>query len=269
MPVTLTRAQYSQRQQILQNRLAKKHLPDVYAALQVEADHFISIIESDGIDKALAETHKPYINPAIGPAVNRLYQDAGEQAYSRFRVAKGIGTSITGFAASVLKYFEQYLFDLLVISVSDTVKASIRQAMNDGIENGWGIDKTVSKIKNEDLLKWQAKRIVRTETTRATNYSQLKAAENNKFQMDKQWIAVEDNRTRFGLMPGGHNHLGVDGERRDIYQDFSNGLLFPGDPDGEADQTINCRCTLGYFVRYDQTTNRPLLKPVEPEPVEP
>lgn len=51
----------------------------------------------------------------------------------------------------------------------------------------------------------------------------------------KQWDSTLDGRTR-------PSHRKVDGEIRELDDKFSNGLLFPGDPNGSADEVVNCRC---------------------------
>lgn len=53
----------------------------------------------------------------------------------------------------------------------------------------------------------------------------------------KQWDSTLDKRTR-------ESHRVVDGEIRELDEEFSNGLMFPGDPDGRAEEVINCRCAL-------------------------
>ena len=53
----------------------------------------------------------------------------------------------------------------------------------------------------------------------------------------KVWIATPDSRTR-------DSHLAVDGEEIDIDEAFSNGLMFPADPDGEPAEVYNCRCSM-------------------------
>lgn len=53
----------------------------------------------------------------------------------------------------------------------------------------------------------------------------------------KVWIATPDDRTR-------ESHLDIDGEEIDIDEEFSNGLMYPGDPDGEPSEVWNCRCSM-------------------------
>lgn len=56
----------------------------------------------------------------------------------------------------------------------------------------------------------------------------------------KIWVAVADEHTRA-------SHLAADGQEVPIDQPFNVGgesLMFPGDPAGSAEETINCRCTI-------------------------
>lgn len=56
-------------------------------------------------------------------------------------------------------------------------------------------------------------------------------------QMQKEWIATLDERTR-------NSHRDMDGERVPYDKTFSNGLMFPGDPSGPGREVWNCRCTM-------------------------
>lgn len=56
-------------------------------------------------------------------------------------------------------------------------------------------------------------------------------------QMQKEWIATLDERTR-------NSHRDMDGERVPYDKPFSNGLMFPGDPSGPGREVWNCRCTM-------------------------
>ena len=56
-------------------------------------------------------------------------------------------------------------------------------------------------------------------------------------QMQKEWMATLDGRTR-------DSHRDLDGERVPYDKPFSNGLQFPGDPQGAGREVWNCRCTM-------------------------
>lgn len=85
-----------------------------------------------------------------------------------------------------------------------------------------------------------AMRSARTAMTSAHSLGKLKGYERAAgmgIDVEKQWLAALDRRTR-----GSHRHL--DGETVKLDGEFSNGLKYPGDPDGPGSEVYNCRCTL-------------------------
>ena len=85
-----------------------------------------------------------------------------------------------------------------------------------------------------------AMKAARTAMTSAHSLGKLKGYERAAgmgIDVRKQWLAALDSRTR-----GSHRHL--DGEVVDLDAEFSNGLKYPGDPDGPGSEIYNCRCTL-------------------------
>ena len=96
-----------------------------------------------------------------------------------------------------------------------------------------------------------AMKAARTAITSAHSLGKLKGYERAAgmgIDVEKQWLAALDSRTR-----GSHRHL--DGEVVKLDAEFSNGLKYPGDPDGPASEVYNCRCTLVPVigdVEYDE-----------------
>ena len=96
-----------------------------------------------------------------------------------------------------------------------------------------------------------AMKAARTAITSAHSLGKLKGYERAAgmgIDVEKQWLAALDSRTR-----GSHRHL--DGEVVKLDAEFSNGLKYPGDPDGPASEIYNCRCTLVPVigdVEYDE-----------------
>lgn len=83
-----------------------------------------------------------------------------------------------------------------------------------------------------------------TEYRSAYNYGQNHAVEalDEKVSEDNQkvvrtWTTAGDEDVR-------ESHQQVDGEERDVGENFSNGLLHPCDPNGSPEDVINCRCSL-------------------------
>jgi len=85
-----------------------------------------------------------------------------------------------------------------------------------------------------------AKRIVRTEGHRLQTESAMDAmykAKEKGADVVKQWDSTLDGKTR-------PEHTQVDGEIRELDEEFSNGLQLPGDRNGTAAEVVNCRCQL-------------------------
>jgi uncharacterized protein with gpF-like domain len=90
------------------------------------------------------------------------------------------------------------------------------------------------------VAKRRAETIARTETHIAANVGSDAAASATGLQLEKEWCATEDARTR-------PDHAEADAQRVDKNMDFIVGgerLSFPGDPKGSARQVINCRCVV-------------------------
>ena len=85
-------------------------------------------------------------------------------------------------------------------------------------------------------------RYARTAMTAAQNAGRvemLQRAQGMGIKCRKRWMATLDSRTR-------DSHADLDGEVVDVDDRFSNGLLYPGDPNGAPGEVYNCRCTMTY-----------------------
>lgn len=133
-----------------------------------------------------------------------------------------------------------------------------RQAEIDASDKKWNMDKLTScftaSIVSGDSIPMMAKRIssvadmdrnsairnARTMTTGAENGGRIDSylrAKAMGIDMKEEWVATLDGRTR-------HSHRNMDGEKIAVGEKFSNGLRFPGDPDGAPYEVYNCRCTI-------------------------
>lgn len=133
-------------------------------------------------------------------------------------------------------------------------RKNIQSAMLQGILQGDDISTIAARLaivsENHNLK--QAIRAARTMTTCAENAGRLesyKRAESMGIELSQMWMATLDSRTR-------HSHRLLDGEVRPVGHEFSNGLKYPGDPEGDPSEYANCRCTLvARFpeISYDYT----------------
>lgn len=119
------------------------------------------------------------------------------------------------------------------------LKKVITQEASRGIASGLSYAEIARNINNASKSGlYNAKRIARTEGHRIQQTSADDARQGaikRGADLVKQWDAALDKRTR-------PSHARVDGEIREEGEKFSNGLLYPGDPNGSAEEVINCRC---------------------------
>lgn len=131
-----------------------------------------------------------------------------------------------------------------------SIGADTAQQLNDeltvGIAKGEGIDKLTTRLTDTfDIADRTAATIARTEThgaSESTAHTSAQAINAAGFEVTKEWMATGDDRTR-------QDHQDADEQVVGIDEPFTVGedeLMFPGDPDGDADQVVNCRCTALY-----------------------
>ena len=69
----------------------------------------------------------------------------------------------------------------------------------------------------------------------------------------KEWLATMDDRTR-------ESHADLNGEVRELDKDFSNGLAYPGEPSGDPEEIINCRCTILPVFEQERKVEAPKVR---------
>ena len=131
----------------------------------------------------------------------------------------------------------------------------LNNAITQGIIQGESLDKISKRISDKlaSSNKNKMKTFARTAMTGAQNSGrqmQLENAQKLGIELQKEWMATLDAHTR-------DSHKGLDGEQVDVDKPFTNGLMYPGDPDGDAAEIYNCRCTMVSDIKkYPSTYNR-------------
>lgn len=124
-------------------------------------------------------------------------------------------------------------------------KTKLNSAITQGILQGETIDDIAKRLAAvTDMNMNTAVRNAATMTTSAQNGGRMDAmhrAEDMGIQTRKKWIATLDGHTR-------PTHRKADGEIVTTDAKFSNGLQFPGDPQGPPAEVYNCRCTVSAVV---------------------
>lgn len=138
------------------------------------------------------------------------------------------------------------LYNALGVNVGNLKKAITRE-ISRGIASALPYRDIARNLSNVTKAPYsRTKTITRTEGHRIQQTSAADAqfaAKKKGADVVKQWDASLDARTR-------DSHAAIDGEIREIDDKFSNGLRFPGDPNGPAAEVINCRCTANTRARW-------------------
>jgi HK97 family phage portal protein len=132
--------------------------------------------------------------------------------------------------------------------VQSVVKRLVESAVVEGASD-YDISKDLEDH-FDGLSKSRAITIARTETGMASNNATLEAAKSLEIpNLEKEWVSVQDLRTRDGGKTGDDaNHLDMNGIRVPLDEKFlvppDTSMDGPGDEAGGASQVINCRCVL-------------------------
>ena len=139
--------------------------------------------------------------------------------------------------------------------VTEATRDALNKIITDSFANQDSPTEMINKIQNSFIISPErAEKIARTETLTAVSIGQQIKIDvfKNTFPEDSQrlfkvWISANDSKVRF-------SHQMLEGEVRQIDEEFSNGLKFPREPFSPAEESINCRCTfLEFFLEDGQS----------------
>lgn len=192
------------------------------------------------------QTAASYINDQLPAVYTRNYN----------QVVAGINGQIRGYSfelvdSATVRRLATDDKTLLPYKYIDGVKdvrwntGKVNSEILQGILQGDSIPNLAKRLSNvTEMNRTSAIRNARTACTSAENKGRMdmmEDAEEKGVHVQKKWIATHDDRTR-------ESHLLLDGSTIDQDEEFDNGLMYPGDPNGEPEEVYNCRCTLGYKV---------------------
>ncbi len=132
--------------------------------------------------------------------------------------------------------------------VTQTTYQQITETMAEGVGAGESIDDLAARIEGvfDEAVGSRSEVIARTEVISASNGAALEAVGTlgPDVVAAKEWISTRSPRTR-------DTHAEVDGTVIPIGESFQVGgstLAYPGDPNGAAKETVQCRCALAFLT---------------------
>lgn len=165
------------------------------------------------------------------PLMKSIAQKAGEDAM------KLIGTGGFRMNANVESWLD-FKAQVFLRQINETTFKKLKNTFAESFANNETRDDLIARLKNTygDISKGRANVIARTETHGIVQEGTIQGYKQAEMPI-KIWVAVIDSETRDW-------HATMDGEEVPLNSYFSNGLKYPGDPAGDADEVINCRCTI-------------------------
>jgi HK97 family phage portal protein len=153
------------------------------------------------------------------------------------RMAAELGISFDLLQPGLLEYVQKEAA-WLVTQVGDTTKQAIRDELAAGLLEGEGIPEMAKRIEGAGAFsRSRAELIARSEVTRVSNGashdSMTSYVAENGGTVTKSWLTAGDSRVRDA-------HAAMEGETRPLGEAFSNGEMYPSEP--------NCRCAITHSL---------------------
>ena len=136
-----------------------------------------------------------------------------------------------------------------VVGIQETTRKEIADIIARGVENGSSqnsLKKEILQAMSPGTTKARAKLIAQQETAMSLatgQFDTMKAAG----ATTKTWHHRDPQKDPRDGTSGKVNHVKLEGETVDIDKPFSNGLMYPRDPnDGRPEEVIRCHCYLTF-----------------------
>lgn len=143
-----------------------------------------------------------------------------------------------------------------VTEVTASVKERLRKVIEQGVEEGLGVEAIARNIRDKKQFNtFRARVIARTETHNAAIFATDKSVELSGQQLgidfERSWFNMGDGRVRGTKLQDRFNHVKVHNQKRPMKKPFlvsGERLMRPGDGSLGASpgNLINCRCVVTY-----------------------
>lgn len=225
-------------------------------AYRIVRRNIIKIVNAIPFNNMSKLTYEALINSNVSEKqikdmYKEIYTTLGNPQYKRIK--RSIKVELD-FETIIANWINSNM-GLRIVSVHQTLIDAIVAVIAKGYEDNISVAEITRNLQNKfGWYKAQALRIARTETTTATNFATVVAAQNSDFVLEKTWISVQDNRTR--RPPKSiYDHLDMNGVKVALNQPFFTSgeeIMYPGDPSAKAGNVINCRCKVVFTVKEDE-----------------
>lgn len=148
------------------------------------------------------------------------------------------GAKVTGITATTEKF----------------IRGAIESAVQQGVEEGLGIDKVSRLIRSNlqdslgDIGRSRSRTIAQTEMITGSNQASQAGIESTGLEYRKFWSNSGLTNIRDSHIFAQDNYPNGIGKDESFDMGNGNTMMYVGDPQGPAEEVINCRCTTLYEV---------------------
>jgi hypothetical protein len=250
----MTSTQHWTQFHIFQSKIEAKFIPIVLTPITNSINAFV--------ERDFKKLDDLGIAGKLVPIFNNLYYQCGfsygYSIYRQYKSTKAGPVTPESIAQAVVNELRLSLLTN-VHGIEQSIKDAILATIQQGQAEGWSYEKTSQQVQDVASI-MRSRRIVRTESVKASNMSATIGAKHTGLVMDKKWISAKDNRVRGnpnGKYPNSQfDHWDMDGQivpmDRPFYLSGIDELQFPGDPKGSPGDIINCRCVCSFVPRRDE-----------------
>ena len=148
--------------------------------------------------------------------------------------------------AAIVKYVKVNSFKYAK-EITETTEALLKNSLGTALTNGESVEQMMKRVNTiyDYSAAGRARTIAQTEMIGSVNYGALEGNKQSGVVWGTQWIGSLDDRIRED-----HAALTADEVAVALGDDFPIvNIQYPGDPSGEPEQVINCRCTTKPLTR--------------------
>ena len=131
----------------------------------------------------------------------------------------------------------------------NTMSEQLMDRVATAYEKGWNSEKAAREI--SATMDGMENKNLKTLTRTEMHSAKMEARQLKYQEIGVQytiWLTANDDIVRGNDPKDEADHVIMDGEIARIDEPYSNGLMYPGDMNGELSEFINCRCTEGPFI---------------------
>lgn len=186
------------------------------------------------------------------------------------RIGRQINRDIKDFSKPLFnRIFQNGIIDWVrencgekIISVTNTISKTIISLVEQALGDNLTLEEMQRFIRSKidiGLSRYEVLRIVRTETTNASNHAAIVSGETSEIVLAKVWISSQDSRTR--RKPKDEwSHIAMNGVQVGQDEKFRmvsrkgevNNIDYPCAPGSSAGNSINCRCAVALRPMRDK-----------------